>query len=128
MKYTVIKSAAGEASEIISQTSRKDGFAQSVMGIVKEAEALAKKFAKKGYRVDILTNKRKTHYLDYIYVVDEYRKKKKSFDEAFEGQFAKIRLDINTDLTSKKANAVFVAVGGGGTFQDAVTYTLVEQK
>lgn len=128
MKYTVIKSAAGEASEIISQNSRKDGFAQSVMGIVKEAEALAKKFVKKGYRVDILTNKRKTHYLGYIYVVDEYRKKKKLIDEAFEGQFAKFRLDINADLTSKKANAVFVVVGGGGTFQDSVTYTLVEQK
>lgn len=35
---------------------------------------------------------------------------------------------IHTDLMSKKANAVFVAVGGGGTFQDSVTYTLVEQK
>ncbi len=128
MKYTIIKSVAGEASEIISQTSRKDGFAQSVMGIVKEAEAMAKKFVKKGYRVDILTNKRKTHYLGYIYVVDEYRKKKKLIDEAFEAQFAKFRLAINTDLTSKKANAVFVAVGGSGAFQDSVTYTLVEQK
>lgn len=128
MKYTIIKSVAGEASEIISQTSRKDGFAQSVMGIVKEAEALAKKFAKKGFRVDFLTNKRKTHYVDYIYVVDEYRKKKSSFDEAFEGQFAHIRPEIHTDLMSKKANAVFVVVGGGGTFQDSVTYTLVEQK
>jgi len=128
MKYTIIKSAAGEASEIISQTSRKDGFAQSIMGIVKEAEALTKKFARKGYRVDILTNKRKTHYLDYIYIADEYRKKKQTFVKAFEAQFDKIRQDIHTDLTSKKANAVFVTVGGGGTFQDAVTYTLVEQK
>ena len=127
MKYTIIKSAAGEASEIIAQNSRKDGFAQSVMAIGKEVEALAKKFVKKGYRVDILTNKRKTHYLGYIYVIDEYRKKK-LIDEAFEGQFANIRLDINTDLTSKKANAVFVVVGGGGTFQESVTFTLVEQK
>lgn len=128
MKYTIIKSAAGEASEIISQTSRKDGFAQSVMEIGKAAEALTKKIAKKGYRVDILTNKRKTHYLDLIYVGDKFRKNKKTFDEAFEGQFAKIRMDINTDLTSKKANAVFVVVGRGGPCQESVTYTLVEQK
>lgn len=128
MKYTIIKSAVGEASEIISQNSRKDGFAQSVMEIGKAVEALTKKYAKKGYRVDIITNKRKTHYLDYVDVVDKYRLKKKLFDEAFEGQFAKIRLEINTDLTSKKANAVFVVVGGGGTFQESVTYTLVEQK
>lgn len=98
------------------------------MGIVKAAEALAKKFAKKGYRVGFLTNKRKTHYLGDIYVVDEYRKKKKLFDEAFEAQVSKIRMDINTELTSKKANAVFVAVSGCGHYQDAVTYTLVEQK
>ena len=128
MKYTIIKSVAGEASEILSQTSRKDGFAQSIMVIIKDAESLAKKFAKKGYRLDILTNKRKTHSLGDIYVVDEYRKNKKSFDEAFEAQIAKIRLDINTELTSKKANAVFVAVGGYGSYQEAVTYTLVEQK
>lgn len=128
MKYTIIKSAAGEASEIISQNSRKDGFALSVMEIGKAAEALTKKYAKKGYRVDILTNKKKTHYLDFVYVVDQYRLKKKVFDEAFEGQFAKIRMAINDDLTSKKANAVFVVVGGGGTFQESVTYTLVEQK
>lgn len=128
MKYTIIKAAVGEASEIISQNSRKDGFAQSVMDIGKEVEALTKKFTKKGYRVDILTNKKKTHYLDYVYVVDQYRLKKKVFDEAFEGQFAKIRMAINDDLTSKKANAVFVVVGGGGTFQESVTYTLVEQK
>ena len=95
MKYTIIKSVAGEASEILSQTSRKDGFAQSIMVIIKDAESLAKKFAKKGYRLDILTNKRKTHSLGDIYVVDEYRKNKKSFDEAFEAQIAKIRLDIN---------------------------------
>ena len=128
MKYTIIKAAVGEASEIISQTSRKDGFAQSVMEIGKAAETLTKKYAKKGYRVDILTNKRKTHYLDYVYVGDEFRRTKKSFAEAFESQFAKIRMEINTDLTSKKANAVFVVVGGGGTFQESVTYTLVEQK
>lgn len=128
MKYTIIKSAAGEASEIISQTSRKDGFAQSIMVIVKDAEALAKKFAKTDYRVGIRTNKRKNHYLGDIYVVDEYRKKKKSFDEAFEAQFAKIRLDINTELTSKKANAVFVVASDCGNYPYAVTYTLVEQK
>ena len=128
MKYTIIKSAAGEASEIISQNSRKDSFALSAMKIGEEVEALAKKFVKKGYRVDVLTNKKKTHYLGYIYVGDDTRKKKKLFDETFEAQFAEIRLDINTDLMSKKATAVFVVVGGGGTYQESVTYTLIEQK
>ena len=47
MKYTIIKSVAGEASEIISQTSSKDGFAKSY-GYRKSRRSTGEKIRQEG--------------------------------------------------------------------------------